>query len=280
MAYLLINKGMLERLSPELRGKLEDILLRNYKKFHEKDNDNRNKDIEFYLLDSKLKPYFLFCPYCKVAGLLFWLDKKSLILDETSYCTSCGESNPFHKIKQGLYKTKKLLNLTNNNDIDEDTKRVLIEQCIVTVISGLEVFLKDFYSTILNIRFIKSGYTLMDFISQEIKNDFLNIGKTKKRFLSDLGINIKQIIGTEEIKKIILMMLKRHIIVHNNGAVDKAFLSQSGLDCHMSRPVPIDTVEVEDILATIEGIVSKFEVIYMEEFNQNLFKEIEIYLKE
>lgn len=215
--------------------------------------------------------YFLFCPYCKNSLIL-------LIDAQPKFCTSCGETNPFQKLENSATKASLLFGLVQKSE--EQVTRVLLEQSIVILATCIEVFFRDIYSTILNLRHVKHGHTIIERFYNEVKNDFINTGKIRKRF-KDLGIDIKNTIGEEVVKDINLLLLKRNVIVHNNGIIDKAFLSNSGLNgCNIGSLVEISKDEIQKSINIINDLSISLEEIYINEFLDAVNEELIIYFKD
>jgi len=155
-----------------------------------------------------------------------------------------------------------------------------LEQSLITIATGVEVFLRDIYSTTLNLRYIKKNKTLIHLIYREIRNDFMNIGKAKRKFKNDLGIDLKDIIGEDDLKKLNLMILKRNVIIHNIGNVDNSFLEQSGMDIKVGRPIPIQIDEIEDYVSTVENLVENIGGLFEKELRDEMYQRVEFFLKE
>lgn len=214
--------------------------------------------------------YFLFCPYCKNSLIL-------LIDAQPKFCTTCGETNPFQKLENSASKASLLFGLVQKSE--EQVTRVLLEQSIVILATCIEVFFRDIYSTILNLRHVKRGHTIIERFYNEVKNDFINTGKIRKRF-KDLGIDIKNTVGEEVVKDINLLLLKRNVIVHNNGIIDKAFLSNSGLNGNIGSLVEISKDEIQKCINIINDLSNGLEEFYNNEFLDAVNEELVIYFKD
>ncbi|TKH03475.1 hypothetical protein FC678_25120, partial [Peribacillus simplex] len=165
-------------------------------------------------------PYFLLCPFCKSEGIM--TTQKGIT---PIYCYECGETSPFNKLNRTLEKVKKLKELSRHNE--DEIVYILREQMVVILATSIEVFLRDIYSTMYNLIYIKRNSTLIKKFMSEVKNDFINMGKIKKRF-NELEISFSSNIDDKILKEINLLLLKRNVVVHNAGIVDKSFLSSSG----------------------------------------------------
>ncbi|MBX9997730.1 hypothetical protein [Priestia aryabhattai] len=217
-----------------------------------------------------LKTYFLLCPYCKNSLIVF-------VNGLPKFCTKCGETNPFQKLENSINKASILYRLVHESD--EQVTRVLLEQCMVILATCIEVFLRDIYSTTLNLRYIKRGQSIIERFYNEVKNDFINTGKIRKRF-KEMGVDIKNTFGKEVVKDINLLLLKRNVIVHNNGIIDKAFLSSSGLNVNIGSKIEISKDEIENCISLVNDLSNGLEEFYKSEFFHAIYEELVNYFND
>lgn len=209
--------------------------------------------------------FFRLCPYCNRLGLLSTGGQKNHGFRSPTTCVFCGETNPYEKISASMEKANILYGLSifcasgDGTDEEEINERVLLEQTIVILATGLEVFLRDVYSSAMNLKYVKENHTLFDKFSNESKNSFINMGKTIRLYKIGLEIDLKTILSVEEQENIILLFLKRNAIVHNNGVVDQIFFSQSGIKCQMGDLIPISNQEICNYFDSIRSVVNKIE---------------------
>lgn len=268
--YISVDTYFTNHLSKTNKEKVKTILNSVIKQAEQSDIEKVNKAI--------VNPYFLFCPYCRKSLMLFMLQVDT-DNRQPKYCTSCGESSPNNKIIESTYKAKKIYELINNESmVDQKLKRILMEQCIVILATSIEVYLKDIYSTILNMKYIKSGHTLIHRFISEAKNDFINMGKARKKFQSDLSINLSDRIGENTIKDINLLMMKRNVIVHNSGIIDKAYESSSGTSSKIGQKVPISEQEIGIYFSIIDNIEIRIGDSFREVFMSVVFEEANHYI--
>lgn len=255
--YVKIDLDFLENLSLPLRENLEKIL-----------RTSRYQE--------EYSSYFRLCAYCNEFSLLHVPSERGKPL----FCPICGESNPFDKIRISMDKADTLKGLAiycaSGDGTVEDIKneRTLKEQVIVVMATGLEIFFRDIYSSVMNLKYVKIHETLFTRFSNESKNDFINISKTQKRFIRDLQIDFKSIFDKDEIKIINQLFLKRNAIVHNNGYVDSIFLSQSGIDSELGNLIPIEDDDLQKysfiIWKIVETIGRECDSIVRLEFNNRV----------
>jgi len=227
--------------------------------------------------------HFFSCPYCNHFGLL----STSRTLPEEPYvCIMCGETDPFYKVEDGIRKAMDIWRLPEliegqfSKEDNEDIERLLFEQTIVIMATVVEVFLRDIYSTFLNIRYVQNHKSLYKRFYQESKNEFTNIGKANKKFNNDLNIDIEQIIGKDMFNDLNLLMLKRNCIVHNVGIVDKIFKEQSGIKCEIKNIIPISKKEINDNIRILEKIINSFAFEFQKEIDNKFNNDIKEFLRD
>jgi hypothetical protein len=262
--YIKIDLKYLQSLAPPIKQRLEQIL---NEKFYSREGYSN---------------YLRLCPYCNKFSLLSVPDDRINEFGFPKNCVLCGETNPFEKIHISLEKTSILNSLADfcsaGDGSEEDIRnvRTLTEQAIVVMATGLEVFLRDIYSSGMNLKFVKSKHSLFSKFSNESKNDFINIDKTIKKFKTGLDIDLKKVLDEKEIKKINELFLKRNAIVHNNGFVDNIFINQCGIECKIGELIPITDEDIAYYLAIIVSIVEKIE----KEFEKIIYPEIHIRIED
>ncbi|MCK5267903.1 MAG: hypothetical protein KAR07_07040 [Spirochaetes bacterium] len=262
--YLEIDLIFLSNLDPKLKLDLFERL----KKLIEDEITEEYLNIEEFLKKINRSFFFMLCPYCNSVALLTTAKINRQKYENPMICPFCGEKNQYDKITQSLEKTRILYELAANiesinSDFDnKKVKRTLLEQSIVTIATGLEVFLRDIYSTTLNIKYIKPHKSLIHRFYKDTRTEFINLGNARRKYIQDLGIDFKN----ENFKKLNLLMLKRNVIVHNNGIVDNTFLGQCGLDCKLKDCIPIEIKEIEEYIYIVNELVEEIGQLFQEEF--------------
>jgi hypothetical protein len=232
--------------------------------------------------------YVTLCPYCNNFAVLI---RKSLTFKyEPNACTICGESTPYYKFKHCIKKAQILYQLSDYCQSNKDkfpkniqNERVLLEQCVVVLATGIELFFKDIYILSMDLKYVKPEYTLNSKLNADVKNDFLNIGKTVKNFKNEFKIDISKILGQETIKKMTYLLLMRNLIVHNNGFVDSIFLNNipenRRENYRAGRPIPISKDEIIDFINITEEVLDKIETEFDKIIVPELRKRIETHLE-
>lgn len=226
--------------------------------------------------------YIRLCPYCNAFGVLnCWKFENSdsehcgiFEIDDSdstfpNKCVFCGETAPSYKMKQSVKKCQILYDLSLNcsskdgNPKNNHNERVLLEQCIVVLATGIELYLKDTYVLSMDLKYIKPEFTLNRKFSRDTKNDFLNVGKTVRKYKDDFGINLKEILGQKTIETLTLLMSMRNVIVHNNGTIDLIFLNSLPEHLrekyHIASTISITDDDIIEFINTIKTVLSKIE---------------------
>jgi hypothetical protein len=253
--YIKVDKCFLDTLVPDVKEKLEKRIQLNPDK----------------------TTYIRMCPYCNYIYLIPLNEKKLDYESDLEVCMKCGRSDPFDKINISIKKVRTLkklldLNIPNDTDLEKlETRRVLLEQCIVNFATGIEQFLREFYAIWMNLRFVKNEKNLYDKFYKEANNDFLNIGSMKRRFkdleLKDnLGneIDIKSQLGGDLYSNLNTLLLKRNVIVHNNGLADDMYNSHidGNNKCKLGKEIPINVDEIEKYFLSVDSFTKIIKNLY------------------
>jgi hypothetical protein len=263
--YLRIDTEVLKKFSPEVQT------------FLNKENSKNSS--------KKLKTTFFIrmCPYC---DRLYLLWTPSLIKNDPKYCVLCGETTPIFKIRLSIEKAYALFKISsqfssiNKSEEDKRNQRILIEQCIVILATGIELFFKEMYIVGMDLKYVKNNETLFKKFYKDAKNEFINMGKINQKFDEDLHLNLKLIFGEDLFKELNILMLKRNVIVHNNGFADKTFKENSGIKCELSRPIPLSIRETKRNFKMVNTIVEKFQLEYGKLIAPDFINKIEYKLKQ
>lgn len=241
----------------------------------------RNFDDLAELLDrSSYSTFFGTCPYCGNSGL-FAVPKKRIKECGTDpyFCVCCGETNPQEKLVGGLKKVQVIYQLITGykDDITKSplessvkslTERVLLEQCVILLATSAEVFLRENFCILLNLRFVRHGKSLFPRFYSEVKNDFINMGKVRKAYKENLGIILNDRLSEDALSKMNLLMQKRNVVVHNLGIADRTFVNQSGIKCKLKREIPISLGEIEEYIVTLQEVGNILDAVQSDEMNK------------
>ncbi|WP_158308920.1 hypothetical protein [Methanocella arvoryzae] len=261
LTYRKIDADFLAKLPANIKSDIESY-------------NNRMLGKPFPSGEKVIVTYCTYCPYCKKATMGGFPDER-----EPTFCMFCGETDTYIKVTRSLSKAKDLLILSNNTIIDVNLKRILHEQIIIIIATSMEIFLRDIYATLLNIRYIKSNLSLYERFYRDSKNDFATFGKAKKELQNELNINFNTFLSDDEIDNLNILSLKRNVIVHNAGIIDNPYISQSGQkDLAIGRQLPIIESEINLYIDAIEKLSNGLFDILKKEHEDELIKKFEIIL--
>jgi hypothetical protein len=232
--------------------------------------DDLTKDIEEYSGENSGRGCFIrMCPYCTVlvAFLRSGTDDNNGRTPQA--CAHCGETTPYDKCKQSIRKAKILCDLSVSTASKEepgekkkeerDKERVLQEQCIVVLASGILVFLREVYGICMDLAYVKPEFSLYAKFNTGAQNDRVLLSDVVDRFKTELKMDLSEILGNDRIKKLHILMLKRDAIVYKNSRADTIFLNNSGIKGKVGSPIPISHLEISDFIRTAEIIVDNLE---------------------
>lgn len=247
--YTLINNSFLERLSNKKREELSNTVYHLYISMGSKTSEKMK--IENYFSRTKNAKYkfaFFYCAHCNENGIVpcpFY----GQAINEMKYCVSCGEPHIMVRFNDGYEKILRLILLSKVIAPEQNTKVCcdLNQQIIVLLLSTIEIYLRDFYITVLNMRYIKNGRTLNDRFKKDCKNDFQNADRANDRFKKELGINLRHTVGNEYYQLFKEFSAYRNVIVHNNGVCDRSFITKR-----------IGNYEIHDNILISSDVLIKF----------------------
>jgi hypothetical protein len=170
-----------------------------------------------------LFPYLLICEYC---GTSFIMSGSATPL----YCMKCGRTSPYLAFERNLQRTQLLLETASKltGPKDSNSRSILLEQALVTIITSLEVVLRDVYALVIDHKHVIFGESIYPRVYRTTRNEFLGLGSAAAKIKKDLGLNLKHKLGTSNYSFLSRMYSARHIIVHNCSIKDTDYLAQTG----------------------------------------------------
>jgi hypothetical protein len=229
--------------------------------------DDVIKDIEEYFGEGSCADcYIRICPYCNV--LSAFLRSGKVIESDIPHpaCTHCGGSTPFEKCRQIIKKAKILFHLSAYYPLKEDSgthteeKRVLQEQCLILLGSGMEMFLHEFYGICMDVTFVKPEFSLYKKHTGDTRYNLRSYDDIIDQFKAELKMDLPAIIGNDLIQTLHLLELKRDAIVYKNGHADIHFLNRSGIQGKVGSQIPLSPDEVAAFInasGTVIDIIEK-----------------------
>ncbi|MCX6688407.1 MAG: hypothetical protein NTZ39_01720 [Methanoregula sp.] len=232
--------------------------------------DDLTKDIEEYSGENSGCDCFIrMCPYCTVLVAFLRSGTDDNNGRTLQACAHCGETTPYDKCKQSIGKAKILCDLSvsaaskegpgEKKKEEREEERVLQEQCIVVLASGILVFLRELYGLCMDLAYVKPEFSLYAKFNTGAHIDRVLPGDVIDRFKTELKMDLSEILGNDRIKKLHLLLLKRDAIVYKNSRADTTFLNNSGIQGKVGSRIPISHLEILDFIRTSEIIVDLLE---------------------
>jgi hypothetical protein len=176
---------------------------------------------------NKCKAWFLICPFCRKHANLKVRDTRPM---NPKFCVMCGRTTPYNAFCCSLSKTEELIILASkmNQKNEKETKTILLEQCVVAIITGIEVLMREAYSIAYDHKHVVMGNSVYEDTYTRTRNEFLNLGSANRWLIKILELDLRKIIKEDAFKFLSRMYSARHIIVHNSSIKDREFISQTG----------------------------------------------------
>ena len=264
--FILINNNFLKEFGDESRIKVKDKILNIINKIN---IESEEENLENYFkedFESKYRLVYCYCPICKVRGYIQVLSKilKENDIKDFRYCVKCGEANIGYRFITGYNKVKNMISLSSELDFNknEEVIKTLNQQIVVMMSSVLEIYLRDYYVGVLNTIYIKHNKSLADKFIKDCKNDFLNPDKANDRFKKELGINIKELITSDEFNILKQISAYRNVIVHNNGISDRAFIKSDIGSAYKERELV--NISLDNLKVFSDTLINIFEILDLE----------------
>jgi len=174
-----------------------------------------------------LSAWLFICPFCRAEGKLS--APRATTKREPTHCVVCGKTSPLHSLLKNLQNTEALLSLASKMNLkaERNVKSALTEQGLVTVITGLEVFMRQTYSLIYDLHHVVFGKSLYFDVYPKTRSDFLNLGAATNQIRKEASFNLRKEITLGRYKFLSDMYSARHIIVHNSSIKDKEYINQT-----------------------------------------------------
>jgi len=171
------------------------------------------------------------------------------------FCPICGKGNLSHHLKRSAEIIKILLE-EHDRIIDENGIEVgqhLIGNALEDVVGLFEVFLKNIYKFEIKKRYSKNDAE--DKIAK-IHTDFQRLNRAEELYLNEFGLDIFSTCDNKEKVFLQEQFLKRHVITHNFGIIDKKYLEKARTFELMGKEIDINPKDVLDSLNIVEKVIS------------------------
>jgi len=258
--YFRINKSFLnERIKADLLS-----LFRHLQLSDERNKQQLIRDILLKLShDERLGnciAWFCICPYCRGNGFLIL--PAQFASSTMRFCTQCGKTSPSDAFNNTVTKTSQLALLASkmNRKEEKGTKSVLLEQALVSVITGLEVLMREVYAIIYDHQHVIFGHSVFDDTYARTRNEFLNLGSASRWINIVTNLNIKKQLAGHDYSFLSRMYSARHIVVHNCSIKDRDFLSQTGEpDTELNKPLLLIVSHIRKLIAVAKRLARLFD---------------------
>lgn len=261
--YFIIDNEFLSFVPERHREKVADYAYLIYKKCLRKGSRQLSKEDYFKSTRTRYPILFFYCPKCQAS----WISPSHgfKMAQEMKYCPHCGEPSIDHRFNEGITKISNLLQLSASLRKTDTLRSKELNQCIITSLCSIyEVYLREFYSDILNTKYVRWGRSLYHKFLKDCKNDFINPGKTNDRLKKEISVDYKGTVGADAYKALCLLSDYRNVIVHNNGICDTTFLSQHpDWEPHSQIMPPIESIIM--FIQVVHNSVQKMNDVYEKE---------------
>jgi hypothetical protein len=172
---------------------------------------------------------------CEECGLVY------SVFGKFAYCPDCGVDNTLQILKKNLELVIKLLSKAKdeeNNDFQEYLVHNALEDCV----SAFDSFGRN------SVRLFTKNTEKSD-----LSISFQNISKAYERILNEFGFDISDGLTPDKWEKVKRNFQKRHLISHNDGIVDDAYIQNTNdQEAALGRQVAICANEVEEMIRHVE----------------------------
>lgn len=220
------------------------------------------------------KAFIICCPFCR-KFLYTSFESVDAYEHDISACPKCGAIDPFEnsitRLQNATIITDLAIVLAKNTPSDTTVADILLEQGVVIIISALEEFLKDVYFALMNITYVKSHRTLLNYFEKSTHNNFIDPGNAFAAIKKDIGIDFRGLMKEDDYKTLILFSKIRHIIVHNSCRADINFLNQTHMpDMSIGDKIYISSQDVQ----LLNKIVKKLLKNCHKEYNKLIWDDL------
>ena len=192
----------------------------------------------YYYEEKKLETT-LTCEKCSLVYSIF---------GKFAYCPDCGIDNTLQIFNKNLELVHKLLNQAKAEG-NVEFQEFLIHNALEDVVSTFDSFGRNSVQL-----FTKNT------LKTKINISFQNISKARDRIHDEFGFDILNSLEIEDWKKVIRNFQKRHLISHNDGIVDNAYLQiTNDQKAILGKKILITAENIEEMLSLIEIIAENLQ---------------------
>lgn len=160
-------------------------------------------------------------------------------------CPDCGVSNSLQILNANLSMIEKLL-LQAESQSDRSFQEYLIQNALEDVVSSFDSFGKNTLA-------LATQNTELS----GINISFQNIVKAREKVEKQFGFDMSQVLSEDEWESVVVLFQKRHIISHNDGIIDDAYIQITGDKSAIpGRKVTVSIDEVKSALRHISALAN------------------------
>lgn len=180
---------------------------------------------------------------CEECGLVY------SVFGKFAYCPDCGVDNTLQILSSNLELIKKLLTQAKTEE-NIEFKEYLVNNALEDIVSAFDSYGRN------SVKLFTRNTN-----KSEINVSFQNINKAHKRVQFEFGFDFLKGVEPEDWGKVIRNFQKRHLISHNDGIVDNAYLQiTNDPEAVLGRVISITAEEVEGMLGSIETIALGLQI--------------------
>ena len=174
---------------------------------------------------------------CEECGLVY------SVFGKFAYCPDCGIDNTLQIFRANLDLVQKLLAQAKVEE-NVEFQEFLVHNALEDIVSAFDSFGKN------SVKLFTKNTKKSD-----LSISFQNIAKAHERIQTEFGINFQNGLEIEDWEKVIQNFQKRHLISHNDGIIDIAYLQiTNDPKATLGRKIAVTVEDVEDMLSSIDTI--------------------------
>jgi len=174
---------------------------------------------------------------CEECGLVY------SVFGKFAYCPDCGVDNTLQILRANLDLVRKLLAQAKAEE-NAEFQEFLGHNALEDIVSAFDSFGRN------SVRLFTKNTK-----KSEISISFQNIIRAHEIIQAEFGFDFLNGLETEDWEKVIRNFQKRHLISHNDGIVDNAYLQiTNDPEAVLGRKIAVTAEDVEDMLSSIETI--------------------------
>ncbi len=165
------------------------------------------------------------------------------VFGKFAYCPNCGVDNTLQILGANLDLVRKLVAQAKDEE-NSEFQEFLVHNALEDIVSAFDSFGRN------SVRLFTKNAGKSDF-----RISFQNISSAHDRIQDEFGFDFVKGLPSEDWEIVVQNFQKRHLISHNDGIVDAAYLQMTNdPEADLGRKIVITAQDVEDMLSSIETI--------------------------